>query len=82
MAKQNHVLSAMIYSNAMMYWIASHAHADAVLAIQIISIKNDRVDLTAQLSSVPDLQAGGEAFKGKCSRRELRSANYAHGGTN
>lgn len=56
--KQNHVLGGMIYSNAMMYWIASHAHADAILEIQIVWIKNDRADLTAQLSSGPGLLPG------------------------
>jgi TonB-like protein len=55
--KQSHVSTGMIYSNAMMYWIASHAHADAVVAIQIDSLKDGRAAVTAQLSEGKDLQA-------------------------
>ena len=55
--RQNRVMGGMIYSNAMMYWIASRAHADALVGIQIDSLKDGRALVTAQLSEGPDLHS-------------------------
>jgi hypothetical protein len=60
---QNRVFGGMIYSNAMKDWIASRAHVDAEITIQIDQVKNGRAWVTLQLFAGPNITRADKLSK-------------------
>jgi outer membrane biosynthesis protein TonB len=60
---QNRVFGGMIYSNAMKDWIASRAHVDAEITVQVDQIKNGRAWVTLQLFAGPNITGADKLSK-------------------